>query len=1218
MVKSQANLAAQVRTLFGVGAVGALTDRQVLEQFSKGHRETAEAAFATLVERHGPMVLRVCRGVLGDSHDVHDAFQATFLVLVRRADSLWVRDSLGPWLYSVAFRVAMKAQVARLRRSVHEQRGAALGEARQNDEHDDEVTATLHEELDRLPQKYRAPIVLCYLEGLTHEGAATTLGWPVGTVRGRLARARDLLRSRLIRRGLAPAAAATAASFAADEALAAPIPDSIIQAALSLVSERAGGVAPTAVVALADRQLRLMAFAKLKIAAGVCLTMLVVLGLFQATRSARTQNELGGDPPSPAAPGALAQQKAEPKVWPAGVEVRGRVVDHRGAPVTDADVLLLGAEQLIVHASPGPEEGHVRRNLSILPSDGDGVVRRSSSQPAGDAATAKTDARGEFSVKRAGSPADRIAVVSDRLLLWEVTRKELPKETNFTITLPEPCSLTLHAEIPDKPAKQEFWVVARPGERTDWQSDCLYYRELQVPNPGNRIVNQLPPAQYAVERINYTPQGPGASLMSPSERRLLGVGPGRSATLTYDRKDGRAVTGRVKGIENVDLRFALVTINIWGPEEQFTPEGKKSRILTAFDVVPVAADGSFSTPPLPANEYQFWLSAMRASTPRLDNQTYDFDGSTTAVVPATGPAPTVEIIAKEHRSRRPDVGKARDPKEPRLEVRARDEAGQPITDFVVQLYDPVRSAPTAIGSDGLAVLFREELKDWNFGDLIVSARGFASKILEQGPIDSLRNVDVTLARGTKVRMKVLNAAGEPIPSAIMPLPQVYLPRHHYDGWFALALGDPDARAQTVERLNFLNVLRDVGGEFTFHVRTDKADPLYFGFSHPDVLRYYELGPIPASDLASGEWTIVLPRPATLEVKLKPILSADGQALIARGHYSLLPVITGNRGAVPGLEFGEMKGPEWQHQLARLAPGSYNLQVVTEPHNAAAPMPNPDALPGRYFDTQKISLKAGETTSAMFEPTPFRADAWRGTRSAVITLKAPGDRSPKGERYSVAYMLPHYGRLQVAEGQLGSDGRIALERIAASGINPAGGYYMVEVDGEYVGQFRVEEQTARQEFTFSMPAHAGDVAPDGSGIDLATAKPKRISDYRGRVVFLEFWASWCGPCREPMERLAALAKRRSAAWRNDVSLVAIGIDNERDQLWKHIQQRGLATFQHLWSPDDHSEPSATAHASYGIRSVPAAFLIDRDGRILWRGHPASIDVESRIEQLLQRK
>ena len=172
-----------MRSLFASGVSGGLSDAQLLDQFSTGHREAAEAAFASLVERHGPMVLRVCQGVLGESHDVQDAFQATFLVLVRKAGSLWVRDSVGPWLHGVALRVASKAKLAAARRKVHERLGGEMALAGKGErEVPDDLAAALHDEVNRLPGKYRALIVLCYLEGLTHEGAAAALGWPLGTV----------------------------------------------------------------------------------------------------------------------------------------------------------------------------------------------------------------------------------------------------------------------------------------------------------------------------------------------------------------------------------------------------------------------------------------------------------------------------------------------------------------------------------------------------------------------------------------------------------------------------------------------------------------------------------------------------------------------------------------------------------------------------------------------------------------------------------------------------------------------------------------------------------------------------------------------------------------------------------------------------------------------------------------------------------------------------
>ena len=122
----------QLRTLFHVGAIGELTDGQLLERFATSRGEAAELAFAVLLERHGPMVLRVCRGVLADAHETQDAFQATFLVLVEKARGLWVRDSLGPWLHQVAYRTASCARSAAARRRRRDEcgGGCATGESR--------------------------------------------------------------------------------------------------------------------------------------------------------------------------------------------------------------------------------------------------------------------------------------------------------------------------------------------------------------------------------------------------------------------------------------------------------------------------------------------------------------------------------------------------------------------------------------------------------------------------------------------------------------------------------------------------------------------------------------------------------------------------------------------------------------------------------------------------------------------------------------------------------------------------------------------------------------------------------------------------------------------------------------------------------------------------------------------------------------------------------
>jgi RNA polymerase sigma factor (sigma-70 family) len=204
----------RLRHLFGPGSAIGLTDGQLLERFADRRGESdaqaREAAFETILDRHGAMVLTVCRQMLGEAHTAEDAFQATFLVMIRRAGSLRVRGngSIGPWLHGVACRIARNERRATARRHAREQRAAVsesrAAEASRTSDRDD-ASALLHQEVDRLPAKYRDPVVLCYFEGRTHDEAAAALNWPVGTVRGRLARARDQLRARLTRRGLAPA-----------------------------------------------------------------------------------------------------------------------------------------------------------------------------------------------------------------------------------------------------------------------------------------------------------------------------------------------------------------------------------------------------------------------------------------------------------------------------------------------------------------------------------------------------------------------------------------------------------------------------------------------------------------------------------------------------------------------------------------------------------------------------------------------------------------------------------------------------------------------------------------------------------------------------------------------------------------------------------------------------------------------------------------------------
>ncbi|MBY0526915.1 MAG: sigma-70 family RNA polymerase sigma factor [Gemmataceae bacterium] len=274
----------QLRRLVGAPAAADASDGQLLERFVAQHEESA---FATLMQRHGPLVLSVCRRLLTDANDVDDAFQATFAVLVRRAASLKREGSLGSWLYVVAQRVALKARANAARRRSRETQAEDMAQATEPSCEFDPQTAAARRELrlvldaevSLLPEKYRAPVVLCYLEGKTNEEAARELGYPIGSMSWRLDKGRELLRQRLVGRGLALSAGAMLASLAASTATAAvpvTLGDATLKAALLLAAgNAAAGALSAPATALADNIVHGMVVAKARFA----LVVVLLLGL---------------------------------------------------------------------------------------------------------------------------------------------------------------------------------------------------------------------------------------------------------------------------------------------------------------------------------------------------------------------------------------------------------------------------------------------------------------------------------------------------------------------------------------------------------------------------------------------------------------------------------------------------------------------------------------------------------------------------------------------------------------------------------------------------------------------------------------------------------------------------------------------------------------------------------------------------------------------------
>jgi RNA polymerase sigma-70 factor (ECF subfamily) len=379
-----------LRRLAG-GVAEAGSDVQLLREYVATR---AEEPFATLVRRHGAMVLRVCRRVLGEGEDADDAFQATFLVLARKAGAGGWRESVGAWLAAVAYRIARKSRVARARRAVHEQEAASRRRATSEENPAlREVQHILDEELDRLPEKFRLPVLLCCLQDQTTDEAARQLGWSFATVKSRLQRGRERLRERLRRRGVTLPAAVLATILA--EGVVKGVPPALVQ---TTVTAAVSGTSSAAVSALVTAAIATMFWNKVKKAVLV-LAAVGLVGLGAGLWSFRTPPEMNAvpvpeNPPladkPPAGPvivvaasypGAIAQEVAAQVAAPIEKQLKGvegmvrikSTSDNDGkyaahlyfAPKTDLKSAMKTVEMRVWRAEPMLAPAVLRNKVSV-------------------------------------------------------------------------------------------------------------------------------------------------------------------------------------------------------------------------------------------------------------------------------------------------------------------------------------------------------------------------------------------------------------------------------------------------------------------------------------------------------------------------------------------------------------------------------------------------------------------------------------------------------------------------------------------------------------------------------------------------------------------------------------------------------------------------------------------------------------------------------------
>jgi RNA polymerase sigma factor (sigma-70 family) len=1168
------------------------SDQQLLDRFA---RERDESAFACLVRRHGALVLGVSRRVLQQDQDAEDVLQASFLILARKAASRRWQPSIAGWLYCVAYRLATRARTRIVRQRRLERRAGAVSERKAAKEDAQELYTALDQELDFLRDQYREPLLLCYLEGKTRDQAAKHLGWSLRTLERRLEQGLKLLRARLTRRGIQLSAALLGVGLsqqAASAAVSASVLAATVEAAVTFSPGTApvGGVPSAQVVALARGGMRAMTMSNLKVglvvllAAGALAAGLGELGhRLPATEPANeTQAVQGAPAPSPPAPD-----------WPEGTTVTGRVVNQNGEAVANAEVLLLGPERILVDAD--------RKTWFVFEGD------KSPGPP-----STRTNKQGEFRIQRHKGKADRLAVIADDPLFWVVPRKSLARGDDLDIKLPPSGSIAINCNLPGKAAKQPVMIELRTFDDVNWDSDALRFHEgeFSVPNPGETIVEHLPPGVYSVERDQQVRTG-NSIQMNPADRQLARVEANRRAAIRFEHKVGRPLTGQVRGLEKVDLHYAYVSIHYAGPEER-DRKGKPYRRYTVFDAMPIGPDGHFKTDPIPPGKYFVDLFAVLSSTPPQSTQAADFSGHVDFTVPERGAPPEIVLVAKANKDPRPPNTDCR--------VRVLDETGKPVVKVQAMLHTADAGYYNwTDGGLGVAVLNDPDpFPRSEVIDVLLRADGYASAIarFERKHRDQLRQgqATVTLRRGQKVELRFRLPEGRTWPKGVLP-----------DAYFkelearVQMMRQPANRQGDPSDFNMLN-LHEVGpGRFELRL-ADDTPPFYVGIHAPGFLQYFDTGPFTLADVKQGVLTIDVPRPASLDVRFDPAVGDTGALPFQAVGFGVMRQVEGN--AYLDVAGDVAAGVKHELKLTDLAPGHYLVSVGTRPRSEETKVPGTEIDRGRYGDRRELDLQAGQSEQVQFGYVPFDPDAFRGSRTAVVRIRTADGTPARARKVEVGYYDGHYGSLVVFSGPVPDSGEITLNGITDRVTFAPNRSYSVTVDKRLLGHFGFTKGQPTEVFEFRVPPQAGDMAPDVDLQELATGKVTRLSELRGKVVCLEFWATWCGPCQPAMVKLNKLSAEQPAAWKARVALLPVSIDANRERVRSHVAQRGWDRLEHHWagkgSGADWDAPVARA---FVVNGVPEAILIGRDGRILWRGHPAGEsagqDLRSRIDTALAR-
>ncbi len=1166
--------------LFGGGTAVGLGDGELLRRYAAARDASA---FAALLARHGPMVAATCRAVLRDAHDAEDAFQATFLVLARRAGSIRAGDALAGWLHRVARRAAVQRsiEIRRRRRVESEALAMDVPENRSRSPLDPDELAILHEEVDRLPDRERLPVVLCDLQGQTYEQAADRLGWTVPALYHRLAAGRKRLRGRLMRRGITAAAAGGLVESSRNLAHAAPVPASWTASALAAAT---GGPVPASAATLAHTLLRSLLMTRLKfVAVGVLATAALVASGISAALAGRP------DPPkAPRVADGPRTDDAEPArkvtlvvstgeltngTGMAGVRVTLRTwnPDKRTTASTDASGIArfqvaADCRYLVLHAE---REGFVPAFIRWGPLDGAEPMPQQFRFAMEKAITISGKVVDQNNLPLAGA-----TVVIDVDRAYPGTSQKV--ELMFRSTVTDPDGRWSFSCIPPKPdaikvtayhylclteytwfVPEEFQPVSalRDGsatlrlrrgtlvEGTVVGPDGRPVTDAEIIIGDNRRVGNLIPPIKADAQGRFT-LGFKPGIATTLFARHVGFGPAMERIRIAD--DPKRVTLRLPAPRRMSVRVvdrngkplpnAAVSVRSWHGSESldadFQPEG----------------NGRFTWNDAPPDEVRI---SVGAEGHRGESNITIQPGQSIDVALGPERKTRIEGTVTDARTGRPV---------PRFTLRR----GSVWTGRHLPAWYPVDAeavkGPGRFEFDtreeiGDRVLLRAEAEGYLPEDFPIAAAGgktqtHAFRLVPAGPIrGTLQKPDGSPAQGAFVYLET----GEG---------QLRLDNGDF------YRGEKRLRATT-----------DRDGHFALPPQKDDyllvavSDAGYAIFPRGDVREggairlqpwariegTYKLGGVPMAGVELHSFDDDYP-PYDGRLHVQDYLLAKTDDA---GHFVMPRVLSGRR------------------VIRQRVPN--NLEFRFWPVDLATV----DAQGGRT-----VQLKIGEsgrTVVGRFQiPT---SSAWMVRKASIEPISSGNPKHPSigvhitnDGRFRALDLPPGDYVMNVALHEPPPDSSCGWGRLVAAyrhEIHVSGGPDEGPLD---LGDVQPAEIGGK-------PLAPGDLAPDFA-VKTLDGQELKLSQFRGRYVLLDFWATWCAPCIAEMPTIDAIHKAHGADRR--FAVVSLSLDDKPADAASFIKAQ-----EYGWT-QGHVGPDSPVVAAYGATAIPATFLIGPDGRILAAG------------------